>query len=97
MKPLKFQQRKPEALLKKAPKTNDGCELELATCGKTIKSVGSTVSLKSISDRHIMSRNKPFEYEKLKSLTLVEKRSYLNWSRNSKEAKRQKEKVKKYI
>ena len=86
-----------ETRLLQAPMTNDGCESELAPCGETIKKVGSTVSLKSISDRHVIVRNKLFENDKWKSLTLSEKRDYMRWSRNSKEAKLVKEKGKEYL
>ena len=86
-----------EARLLRAPMTNDGCESELATCGETIKKVGSTVSLNSISNRHIVTRNKLFESKKWKDLTLSERRKYMNWSRNSKEAKLVKEKGKEYL
>ena len=59
-----------EARLLRAPMTNDGCESELATCGETIKKVSSTVSLNSISNRHIITRNKLFESKKWKDLTV---------------------------
>ena len=71
--------------------------LNLPTCGETIKKVGSTVSLNSISNRHIITRNKLFESKKWKDLTLSERRKYMNWSRNSKEAKLVKEKGKEYL
>ena len=62
-----------ETKLLQAPMTNDGCESKLATCGETIKKVGSTVSLPTLSDRHIVVWNKLFEHEKWKSLTICEK------------------------
>ena len=43
-----------ETKLLQAPMTNDGCESKLATCGERIKKVGSTVSLPTLSDRHIV-------------------------------------------
>ena len=57
--------------------------MELATRGETIKKVGSTVSLKTISDRDMIVQNKLFSDEKWKSLTITEKRTYLRWARNS--------------
>ena len=59
-----------EVKLLQAPMTNDGCESELATCGERIKKVGSTVSLKTLSDRHMVVRNKLFVSDKWKTLTL---------------------------
>ena len=86
-----------ETRLLQAPMTNSGCESELATCGERIKKVGSTVSLESVSDRHIISRNKFFEHQKWKSSTLSEKRKYMHWARNSPEAKLVREKGKEYL
>ena len=80
-----------------APMTNDGCESELASCGESIKKVGSTVSLKTLSDRHLIARNRLFVSEKWKSLGLTEKRQYLNWARNSREAKLVREKGREYL
>ena len=53
---------------------------------ETIKKVGSTVLLKTISDRHMIVQNKLFSDEKWKSLTITEKRTYLRWARSSREA-----------
>ena len=86
-----------ETKLLQAPMTNDGCESELATCGESIKKVGSTVSLGTLSNRHVVVRNKLFESSKWKSLTISEKRDYMRWSRGSKEAKLVKEKGKEYL
>ena len=86
-----------ETKLLQAPMTNDGCESELATCGGSIKKVGSTVSLATLSDRHVVVRNKLFENNKWKSLTISEKRDYMRWSRISKEAKLVKAKGKEYL
>ena len=86
-----------ETKLLQAPMTNDGCESELATCGESIKKVGSTVSLATLSDRHVVVRNKLFENNKWKSLTISKTRDYMRWSRSSKEAKLVKAKGKDYL
>ena len=86
-----------EVKLIQAPMTNDGCKGELATCGESIKKVGSTVSLNTLSDRDSVVRNKLFVSDKWKTLTLQEKRRFLTWARNSKEAKLVREKGREYL
>ena len=62
------------------PLTNDSSEIELATCGETIKKDGSTVSFKTISNHHKIVRNELFSEEKWKSLTITKKKTYLTVS-----------------
>ena len=86
-----------EMKMRQTPLTNDGCEVELATCGESIKKVGSTVSLKTLSDRHMIVQNKLFTDKKWKCLKISERKKYMKWARNSKEANLVRKKGKEYL
>ena len=56
------------------PSTNCGAESEFAAIGNDLKQSGGSTSLSTISDRHLISRNKLFEKEAWKVKSQEEKR-----------------------
>ena len=83
--------------LELCPLTNSNCEGEFAQLDNDIKRVGGTVSMQTLSNRHMVDSNKLFSSDKWKELTPAEQRLKFHWSRSSKQAKRVKEIGKEYL
>ena len=83
--------------LELCPLTNSNCEGEFAQLDNDIKRVGGTVSMQTLSNRHLVDSNKLFSSEKWKVLTPAEQRLKFHWSRSSKQAKRVREIGKEYL
>ena len=62
-----------------------------------IRRVGGTVSIQTLSNRHLVSNNKFFSSEKWKSLSPAEQRQKFHWSRSSEQAKKVKKMGKEYL
>ena len=73
--------------LEKAPLTNLGCESEFGFVTNDFKEEGGSTSLATISDKHIVARNKLFEKERFTNLSKKEKQRRYKWARNSPQAK----------
>ena len=74
--------------LELCPLTNSNCEGEFAQLDNEIERVGGTVSIQTLSNRHLVASNKLFISEKWRSLTPAEQRLKFHWSRSSHQAKK---------
>ena len=83
--------------LELCPLTNSNCEGEFAHLDNDIKRVGGTVSIQTLSNRHLVDSNKLFSSDKWKILTPAEQRLNFHWSRSSKQAKKVREIGKEYL
>ena len=70
-----------------APTTAGDTEGEFAQVGNALAKCGGMTSLSTVSNRHIVKRNKYFDSESWKSMTGEERKRKWKWARNSKEAK----------
>ena len=70
------------------PLTNSNCEGEFAELDNDIRRVGGTVSIQTLSNRHLVDKNKYFSSEKWKSLSQAEQRQKFHWSRSSDQAEK---------
>ena len=80
-----------EKLDKGAVQTNLGCEGEFSYADNDIRKTGGAVSLTTISNRHVIARNKFYTKERWTALSKKEKREQWHWAKNSKEAKKVRE------
>ena len=71
----------------RTPKINLGCESEFGCVTNDFRKSGNSTSLETISNKHIVKRNKLFEKERWKSLSDKEKRRKWKWAKNSPQAK----------
>ena len=69
------------------PITNLGCEGEFSTVGNDFKHAGGSTSLKTVSNKHMISRNKLFDKDRWIKLSEYQKRAKWKWSTSSNEAK----------
>ena len=83
--------------LELCPLTNSNCEGEFAQLDNDIKRVGGTVSMQTLSNRHLVDSNKLFSSDKWKTMTPAEQRLKFHWSRSSKPAKKVREIGKNYL
>ena len=74
--------------LKFAPLTNSGCESQFADLDNSVKKFGGTAKVGSLSNKHVVRKNKLFETEEWKKMNLQEKKSKFAWARGSPQAKR---------
>ena len=82
---------KPDATIEQAPQTNLGCESEFGFVTNDFKQEGGSTSLATISDKHVIQRNKLYEKERWIQLSKKERQRKWKWARNSNEAKMVKE------
>ena len=85
-----------EGVLKGAGITNCGNEGEFAYADNDLRKTGGAVSIQTISNRHIIARNKLFSKERWETLNKMEKRTQWIWARNSQEAQKVREMEKKF-
>ena len=74
--------------LTQAPLTNLGAESEFASLDNDLHRVGGATSLKTVSQKHIISRNKLFTKDRWTELSQKEKRASWNWARTSEESEK---------
>ena len=67
--------------------TNLGAESEFATADNTLRRLGGSTSLKTVSDKHVVCSNKLYAKERWIQLTEKEKRRKWKWADASPEAK----------
>ena len=79
------------------PLTNSNCEGEFAQLDNDIRRVGGTVSIQTLSNRHIVDSNKLFSSEKWKKLSPAEQRQKFHWSRSSDQSKKVRKMGKDYL
>ena len=79
-----------------APLTNLGCESVFSSFGNDCKKAGGSTSLKTISDKTVISNSKLHSKERWCSLSGEEKRKKFKWASGSKEAKKVKEMEKRF-
>ena len=77
-----------EDKLKFAPLTNSGCESQFADLDNSIKKFGGTANVGTLSDKHIIRKNKFFVCEEWKTMDLQERKSKFAWARGSPQAKK---------
>ena len=87
------QQRK----LELCPLTNSNCEGEFAQLDNAIRRVGGTVSIQTLSNRHLVASNKLFSSDKWRTMTPAQQRLKFHWSRSSAQAKKVKAIGKEYM
>ena len=63
--------------LKYAPLTNSGCESQFADLDNSVKKFGGTATVSTLSDKHVIKKNKMFESEEWKTMNLQEKKKSL--------------------
>lgn len=73
------------------PQTNLGCESEFGCVGNDLKDAGGAVSLKTVSDKHVISRNHLYKKPRWTDLNEIEKRKKWRWAAGSPEQKKIKE------
>ena len=84
-----FSQRGEDAeRLKEAVITNLGCEGEFACADNDLRKTDGAVSIETISNRHIVARNKLHLKDRWERLSKLEKKEQWHWAKNSKEAKK---------
>ena len=83
--------------LELCPLTNSNCEGEFAQLDNDIKRVGGTVTIQTLSNRHLVASNKLFSSDKWKKMTPAEQRLKFHWSRSSQQAKKVKMMGKEYL
>lgn len=67
--------------------TNLGAESEFATLDNDIRKLGGSTSLQTISDKHVIARNKLYLKDRWIELSEKEKSAKWKWARNSEQAK----------
>ena len=77
--------------IKKAPLTHSGCESQFADVDNDMKRAGGSTSLKTISNKTIISKYKLFEKSRWHSLSPIEKQTKLKWARGSQQTKNAKQ------
>ena len=66
--------------IKQAPLTNLGCESEFAHLDNGLRKSGGSTSLRTLSNKHVVARNRLFEKENLRRLDICEKRRKWQWA-----------------
>ena len=74
--------------LKYAPLTNSGCESQFADLDNSVKKFGGTATVSTLSDKHVIRKNKMFESEEWKTMNLQERKKKFAWARGSPQAKK---------
>ena len=77
-----------QSKMERAPLTNSGCESEFAFLDNVCKTTSGNTTLNTLSNRHIISRNKLFSHEKWKNLETEQKNQKWKWAMSSREVKR---------
>jgi len=67
--------------------TNLAAESEFATLDNDIRKLGGSTSLQTISDKHVIARNKLYLKDRWIELSEKEKSAKWKWARNSEQAK----------
>ena len=71
-----------------APLTNSGCESQFADLDNSVRKFGGTALVSTLSDKHVIRKNKFFESEEWKSMSIQEKKQTFSWARGSKQAQK---------
>ena len=71
-----------------APLTNSGCESQFAELDNAVNRFGGAANVTTLSNKHVIRKNRYFESEEWKSSDIGEKKKKLAWARGSAQAKK---------